>query len=238
MVETIRERIIQAVIAKLAEATVARGYQYDIGANVRRVDSRLSEDDLPACNVWPQQEQVRQEYGLNVCEMEIKVEALALIGDGNASQISERLLGDLIEALTATKYSLQFTSGGPYVPVVGDEIEGASSGATGYIEQIALDSGSWAAGDAAGTMTLRRAGGLFVAGEALEAGTDPDVATVAASPTGQGPTATTTAGLAERIAYVQGGPGAYPDAADVVAGTVAAFSIVYRTQAGNPYEKG
>lgn len=50
--------------------------------------------------------------------------------------------------------SLDYTSGGTHELVVGDTVTGETGGATGYIEHITLTSGTWAGGDAAGTIYL------------------------------------------------------------------------------------
>jgi hypothetical protein len=238
MTETIRNRIIEAVVTKLGQALVSKGYQMSAGANVRLVDRKLSPEECPCFGVFPQVENVTQEYGMNVHDMSLTVEGLALHGDLNPSLVCERLLGDLIEAMTGVKWTLSVTSGGPYEPQVGETITGGTSGATGYIESITLSSGSWLAGDAVGTIVFRRGSGTFAASEKLAIGGNSDVATVVEAPTAQNPAATTAAGLADRISYLQGGVTTYPDAGEIVSGAMASFMIRYKTKVGNPYALG
>ena len=63
---------------------------------------------------------------------------------------------------------ITFTSGGTYVPSIGDKITGNTSGETAYIDSIsALSSGTWAAGTAAGTITYTSASGTFTNSETI-----------------------------------------------------------------------
>lgn len=50
--------------------------------------------------------------------------------------------------------SIAFTGGGTAEPLPGCLLTGASSGASAYIIGVQLDSGTWAGGDAAGTLAL------------------------------------------------------------------------------------
>lgn len=75
---------------------------------------------------------------------------------------------------------MSFTSGGVYEVVEGNTITGATSGATAVITRVALTSGTWAAGTAAGTFIFASQTGNFVA-ENLNVGANLNVATVAAN---------------------------------------------------------
>jgi len=235
MTETIREQIVEAVVAKLWEATTSRGYQLDAGNNVRLADPRLSPDDCPAIVVWPGDEQVNQEHRLNVCDMQITVEALAQIGGSNPAIVVEQLLGDIIEAMTATQWTGPFKTGGTYEPQVGDTLKGNTSGETAYVAAITVSSGSWAGGNAAGTFTVRRSTGQFNNSETLAIGAHPLVASVNGAPTAEHSVQSTTDGLADTIRYIQGGPKSYPEARELVTGVSATFAIRYKTPIGNPY---
>lgn len=82
---------------------------------------------------------------------------------------------------------IAFTSGGTYVPQVGDTAKGNTSGETAVIVAVsALSGGTWADGDAAGTITYRSASGTFTNSETISIlhGTNikmPDAYTHAAS---------------------------------------------------------
>ncbi len=61
------------------------------------------------------------------------------------------------------QWSVAFTSGGTYTPVVGDACTGATSGATATIGGVRLVTGSWAAGTAAGILYFTAKSGTFQA---------------------------------------------------------------------------
>jgi len=88
---------------------------------------------------------------------------LGTLGNGDDCELSHA--GQLAWTLGTqqTIYDqITFTSGGTYVPQVGDTIRGNSSGKTAVIVAISdLSSGTWAAGTAAGTITYRSANGTF-----------------------------------------------------------------------------
>lgn len=74
---------------------------------------------------------------------------------------------------------LIFTSGGTFEVKEGDTITGATSTETATVERIVLDSGTWAAGTAAGRLILSGQSGAFQA-EDLDVGANLNVATIAA----------------------------------------------------------
>lgn len=84
-----------------------------------------------------------------------------------------------INELISTLKSVAFTSGGTYQVMPGDQITGATSGATGRIRSITLSSGSYAGGDAAGTIILDDVVGTFQS-ENLNVGSNSNVATIGA----------------------------------------------------------
>jgi len=232
---TIREQIIQAVISKLAIVRTANGYNTEAGANVQRVLKMLDPAELPGVVVWPRTETMQYDYGAGLHVMPLQVEGLKLHADVNPSVVAELLLGDLIEAMVGIVWTLSFTSGGTYEIEVGDTIEGATGGAA-YVAGVSVATGSWAGGDAAGTLTLRRVTGTFQA-ENLDVGTDLNVATIAGEPTGTDPVDGTTGGLAESIEYAGGGIDEYPEGADQATGVVTNWNIKYRTLSGDPYHQ-
>lgn len=73
---------------------------------------------------------------------------------------------------------LAFTSGGTYVMAEGDTITGATSGATAILTRVALTSGTFAAGSAAGRLIFASQTGTFQA-EDLNVGANLNVATIA-----------------------------------------------------------
>ena len=80
--------------------------------------------------------------------------------------------------LVALGRKVAFTSGGTYVVAEGNTITGATSAATAVITRVALESGSWAAGTAAGHFIFASQTGTFQA-ENLNVGANLNVATIA-----------------------------------------------------------
>lgn len=73
---------------------------------------------------------------------------------------------------------LSFTSGGTVVIAEGDTIEGETGGATAVITRVVLETGTWAAGSAAGRLIFASQTGTFQS-ETIKVGTDLNVATIA-----------------------------------------------------------
>lgn len=81
-------------------------------------------------------------------------------------------------ALVALGRELAFTSGGTDEIEEGDTITGATSGATAVVTRVMLESGSWAAGTAAGKFIFASQTGTFVA-ENINVGASLNLATIA-----------------------------------------------------------
>lgn len=68
----------------------------------------------------------------------------------------------------STYHQIAFTSGGTYIPQKGDTVTGNTSGETAVVDSLsALTSGTWAGGDAAGTITYRSKSGTFTNSETV-----------------------------------------------------------------------
>jgi hypothetical protein len=234
MADSIREQIIQAIETKLEDILTTNGYHSDCGANVQRVRKQFDPDELPAIAIWPKPEESKYEYGSCFNTMPVQIEAIVLHGTTNPSIVSEKLLADLLECIQGVEWTVSFTSGGTYEVEAGDTITGATSAATGYVTGVSLTGGAWGSGTAAGTFTLRRLSGTFVA-ENLDVGANTNEATIAAAPSGSNPVTTTTSGLAEKIIYETGGTNEYPDAGEQVTGVQTIFQVTYPIVVGNPY---
>ena len=74
--------------------------------------------------------------------------------------------------VTGTQQSIYdqitFTSGGPYVPKIGETVTGNQSGKTAVIVDVLLSTNTWAGEDATGTLTYRSASGTFTGGETIK----------------------------------------------------------------------
>jgi len=83
-------------------------------------------------------------------------------------------------SLVALGREMAFTSGGTYVPAEGNVITGETSGATATLTRIALESGSYAAGTAAGKFIFASQTGTFQA-ETVKVGANLNIANIAAN---------------------------------------------------------
>jgi len=229
---TIREQIISALVTRLAHITTAHGYATGIGANALRCVQVPAESQLDYVAAWPRAEESVRKYGKNTCTMPVKIEAAALFGATDPSIVMEQLLGDVIECLTAVTWTLAFTAGATEI-TVGQTIIGGTSLAAAYVAGITITSGSFAGGDAAGSLTLRRLTGTFVAEDLKVSGSK--VAETAGTIVAATAVTSATGGLADDIAYTAGGPENYPAPGDLVCGVSVMITVIYKTVAGNPF---
>lgn len=240
MSDTIREQIITAVEAKLAHILTSKGYLTECGANVQRARKTLDQAELPAVVVHPKAETATREYANSVLTMRLRIEALKefLPDTENPSEISEQMLADLIECIAGKRWSIKYDSGS-YEPQPGETITGATSSATSAIESVTRTSGTWAGGDAAGTIYLRRLTGTFQNNENVNDTTasESNCLTIDGTATYISPETSTCADLADDIKYVGGGTNEYPEPPDTTVGVGADFEITYSTVAGNPYAR-
>ncbi|HID98917.1 MAG: hypothetical protein VSS75_026185 [Candidatus Parabeggiatoa sp.] len=107
--KTIREQIIERVIAQLENINTAHGYHNDIGVGrVYRQESVFEKGLAPALSVWELSEsRERNSYGGTVRQLIIKVEGLVLVnGNKHQAKASNELLGDIEKALIMGDTSL------------------------------------------------------------------------------------------------------------------------------------
>jgi hypothetical protein len=227
--DTIREQIISAYITRLADWTVADGFNIDCGANVFRAVSYVDPGKVPAAVLLPQGEEVTQQYGQNHCEMMLKVEAIAEIGTTNPSVIQEQLLGDAIKIMTAPPYlCLTFAAGGYTNVVAGDigkTVTGAGTGDTGTLIRYDNDTRQWTIKPAASTDEFDASEAVTITDGTGAGTTDQAAEQVHVTP------------LINSIGYASGGPGAIPQGEDTTVAVYAEFRIKYNTLAGDPYSQ-
>lgn len=233
---SIRERIIAAIVTRLGDIRTAKGYNTEAGRYVNRAEPRPNWDETPFITVFPGEEEAVQEYGCVQHAMPVTLIASQAFGTSSPSAVAEYLHADMIECMTGLEWSMAFTSGGTYVPAAGQTITGAKSGATAYIEAVSVSTGSWAAGDAAGTLTVRRKTGTFQA-ENLNVGANLNAATITGEPTGTVPVASATASLADRVIYSGGGVTTWPGPEETLVGVACTFRVDYQTVSGDPYHQ-
>lgn len=229
---TRRERIILALLARVAKIKIANGYKSNIGNNPLRAKMKIDIDELPAVAVWPMKEETTKSYGKSITAMPVKIQGLKKYGSSTPSEIAEEMLGDIIENILGTEWTLPFTDGEEEVSV-GDFLTGATGGAVGYVTGIDISSGTWGGNDAAGNFTLRRVTGTYQA-EILKVGVT-NVAVTSGIVTITENRENSTNNLADRIEYAEGGPDEYPEAKTLTVGVEALFNIFYEIDRGNPY---
>jgi len=104
MADTVREQIIQAFATKLATVTVANGYHYDVGNSVERAVPAKTKDQVPALVLWDTNDSVAeiQNYSGGHIALPLLVNAFIAVDPlVNNSVAANRLLGDLIKAMTS-----------------------------------------------------------------------------------------------------------------------------------------
>lgn len=92
------------------------------------------------------------------------------------------IVRDAVIAKSPIKWTIAFTGGGTHVLVAGETITGATSAKTARVCEVNLTSGTWAGGNAAGTIVVDQLSGDFQA-ENIKVTGGTDDATVAATDT-------------------------------------------------------
>jgi hypothetical protein len=100
--KTIREQIIERIIAELERITPTNGYHNNIGiGHVYRQESVIEKNSIPAVSVWEMSEsRERNKYGGTVRVLIIKVEAIVQVNSNKQpATVSNELLADIETAL-------------------------------------------------------------------------------------------------------------------------------------------
>jgi hypothetical protein len=240
MSKPIRQRIIEALEAKVAEITTANGYNTGIGATVHMMRKSLHEDEIPGVCIWPGSETVEREYKTEQRTMKIRL--IGFMAKSNPADHGavlddhEEMFADLLECVLSPKWTLPFTLGTVYQPAAGNTLTGHTSGATGAVESLTITSGTFSGGTAAGSIVLRRIRGVFQA-ETADVGAYTGVITLGTPIVKQTASQLATGGFAQGIAYVGGGADEYPEGDEQVVACPVDFNIVFQTLVGNPYEQ-
>ena len=96
MADSIRERIILAVMDHLATWTTANGYNISCGDNVYRARHFWEISDAPAASIWPGTESNEPGYSQHYNTMPLRIEALTTYTTSqNPSVLSELMLADM-----------------------------------------------------------------------------------------------------------------------------------------------
>lgn len=222
MADTIRERIIQSIAARLAVISVANGYNTGMGTNVLRARRNPGPHELPCAVVWPQPETAQRRVGGRVTlSMPVRVEGIAAYGVSTPSVVAEKIMGDLVLCLTSH---------------VSAAISAFASGGTGLVTVTSAGHGL-SAGDEvriSGTVSYN---GVYTVSAPTE-DTFKIAATFVATGTGVWTAiANVTEGLADDIAYESGGTDDYPNEEEGTVGASAVFAVTYKVLIGNPYSQ-
>jgi hypothetical protein len=100
--KTIREQIIERIIAQLETISTKNGYHNNIGyGHVYRQESIIEKGSTPALSIWELSEsRERNSYGGTVRKLTIKVEGILEVNrEKHPATVSNELLGDLEKAL-------------------------------------------------------------------------------------------------------------------------------------------
>ncbi len=107
--KTIREQIIECLMAQLETITPTNGYASLVGiGNVYRGVPVLEQQVVPAISIWEQAEmRERNKFGGTVKTLSIRIEGLIETnGDKHPSSVANALLGDLEKALMLSDTTL------------------------------------------------------------------------------------------------------------------------------------
>ena len=234
---TIREQILQIIKAELAKILISNGYHTNIGLHTVRGRYDLMPAELPAVVLIADQDTPVSRLDHEVHEIPIVVAGhiqspnSMLDYSDKAAHNAEAILGDIYTCLLSDRITLDFLSG-IREPSTGITLTGSISGATAILESTTLSSGSWAAGTAAGTFSLRLPWQTFTTENLLNSGGE----TIAAT-TGSMTRLDMFSDLLNSIAYQRGGIDPLPEPGDDKLKVSVAFSAHYATLAGNPYKQ-
>jgi hypothetical protein len=233
---SIREKAITELTTRLAEISIAHGYENDF-TGILRGQKKANESDLPYIAVLPGMETETAVCSMGNRVVDVPIEATKAFDwvTENPSVIAETMLADLKANLKDTKLRINFTVGS-HAPVAGERITGATSAVSAHVLSVAVSSGSWGAGTAAGYIVIRDMRGNatytdFIIGENLN---DPTptlcckVASVALN------TGTDFAYVAD-IKYSTGGVLVYPNPDEKVITVHTEWTITYFENCDNPY---
>lgn len=238
MTDSIREQILTAFGERLAVILKTNQYNSNMGKTVLRSQLPAVSSTLVPCigfNIGEEDNTDLYNKTQNLI-LPVTVQGIENFTKTDPAIKAELLYADIHECILGFSYSLGIDSGGTNEISAGDTIIGEDSEATALVTSNSLDSGTWAGGDAAGTLTLRRLTGWFQDDEDLSVGTATGQATVDGTLTGQGPIDLVTAGLADQIGYFSGSI-KMPEEGAMVVGVQLLFNVRYELIAGNPYSQ-
>lgn len=135
--KTIREQIIERIIAQLETITVANGYSNDIGlGQVYRQEPVIEKGQVPVAAVWELAEtRERNRYGGTIRRLIIRVESMVWAKEGkHPAEVSNELLGDIEKAMIMGNVTLDELIDD--IQDISSEIAGSPSDRTDLIIQL------------------------------------------------------------------------------------------------------
>jgi hypothetical protein len=237
MSDSIREQFISAFGTRLTSLLIANQYSSDMGAEVLRGHlPPLNSSLVPCVGFHLDDEQNTALYSRKDDRvLSIRVQGVAKFGDVLPAIMAERLYADVIECILAEELTLNFNSGSTEISVA-DRVTGADSAATGFVISVAVNSGTWGAGNASGVLKLRRFTGQFVDNENINVGVSTNVATVDGAPTGETPCDLAGGGVVDAITFSTGSV-IVAEIDDLTVSANIVFQARYQVIAGNPYSQ-
>jgi hypothetical protein len=238
MPDSIREQILQAFGTRLTSLLIANQYQTDMGGEVLRGQlPPINYAHIPAVGYHVEDEENTALYARKDKRIyPVRVQGVAAFGSVAPPVMAEKLYADIIECVLSDQFTLNFDSGGTTEIAAGNWIVGETSAAQGVVISVSLGSGSWGAGNAAGTFTLRRVKGQFANNENISVGVSTNLATVDGILSGQSANDLAGGGLTDGITFVGGGV-VMPETDDLTVSANILFQIQYNVLAGNPYSQ-
>ncbi len=238
MADSIREQIFLALETRLADIRTANQYHTEMGAEVlRSFRPAVSQTKLPCVGFHVDIEEKVMHYGpLETRLLPIGVQGIAAFDAVSPPVMGERIFADIEECVLGSEYTLDFDSGGTSEIEAADRITGEDSGAQALVISLTVSSGTWGAGNAAGTFTLRRLVGIYQDNEELSVGVQTGLATVKGSITQQTPESLAGGGIADQIRYLSGKT-VMEEADGETVGAIIVFQFQYKVVAGNPYSQ-
>lgn len=235
--KTIREQILELIKTELAKITTANGYNTNIGLNVVRGRYDLFPAELPALVMIANQDTAEERLGHDVKSIPLVIAGFKVCQNAatdysdRVARDAEAILGDIITCVQSPRVTIPFSSG-IREPALGSTLIGSSSGATSILESISLSSGSWAGGDAVGTLSVRLPWLTYTTESILNAGGE-----TIASTTGTMTLIPPFSDLLNNIEYQRGGIEPLPDPGEDILKVSVLFAVYYTTLAGNPYKQ-
>lgn len=97
MADSIRERVIQALQAKLEDISLANGYSFD--PTVERAPVEVFDPSLDAVTIWDQDEETVHRASSMVQSMTVEIQTMREAGEVNFSVIGNQSLADIKRAV-------------------------------------------------------------------------------------------------------------------------------------------